>query len=92
MRLKRNYRYVERVVKGFANNRRIEILELLSKQTNLSLNDISGILNMNIKTSCEHIRKMVIAGLVIKRYNGSVVEHSLSSRGQKVLDFLKELE
>ena len=38
---------LERVVKGFANHRRIEILELLSQSPELSVVDISDKLKIN---------------------------------------------
>ena len=43
-------RALEKIVKGFANHRRIEILALISRQPNLSVLDISDELRVNFKT------------------------------------------
>ena len=88
----RTYRELERIAKGFANHRRIEIMELLKKTPELSLDNISEILNINYKTASEHIRRLVIPGLVIKRSVGNNVCHKLTSRAQSVLKFLRTLE
>ena len=85
-------RQLERIVKGFANHRRIEILILLEKTPELSLIEISDELRINFKTASEHIRRIVIAGLVMKRNVGSSVHHALTSDGKLILKFLRTLE
>lgn len=87
-----NYRRLERLVKGFANHRRIQILELLSNSPELSVNDISSTLKINFKTASEHIRRATIAGLILKRNRGSSVLHKLSPLGVTILKFLRILE
>lgn len=88
----KNFRQLERIVKGFANHRRIEILELLAKQPELSVVEITEKLKINFKTGSEHIRRLAIAGLVIKRSAGNFVRHKLSDRGEGILKFLRILE
>lgn len=85
-------RQLERIVKGFANHRRIEILFLLDKKPELSVNEISKALKINFKTASEHIRRLAIAGLVLKRNQGANVRHKLSSTGENILKFLRILE
>ncbi|MEX2014167.1 MAG: helix-turn-helix domain-containing protein [Parcubacteria group bacterium] len=85
-------RQLERTVKGFANHRRIEIMDLLAKTPELSLGEISDTLHINIKTGSEHIRRLAIAGLVMKRSDGSSVRHALTKVGNNVLKFLRILE
>ena len=87
----KSYYQVERIVKGFANHRRIEILELLSKSPEMSLADISRVLRINFRTASDHIRKMAIAGFVVKRSEGLTVRHKITSKGISVLKFLKTL-
>ncbi len=91
-KLNKTFNQLERIVKGFANHRRIEILELLSKEPELSVADISEKLNVNFKTISEHIRKMAVAGLVLKRYESSSVRHKLTGRALATLKFLKALK
>ena len=87
-----NWRKVERVVKGFANHRRLEILELLKKSPELSVDEIASSLKINMKTASEHTRRLAQAGLVLKRYEASFVRHKVTSRGLSILKFLRMLE
>lgn len=88
----KSYRQLERIVKGFANHRRIQILELLEKEPELSVAEIAEKLGINLKTASEHIRRMAIAGLVLKRSEGLNVRHKLTERGETILKFLRILE
>ncbi len=87
-----NYRKLERVVKGFANHRRLEILHLLKKQPELSVEDISERLRIGYENASDHLRKMAIAGLILKRNEGKSVRHKLTQRAEYVLTFCKTLE
>ena len=86
------YRQVERTVKGFANHRRIQILDLLHREPELSLVEIVEKLEVNIKTASEHVRRLAIAGLVMKRSEGSLVRHKLPPKASLILKFLRTLE
>ena len=92
MALKKNYRQLEGIVRGFSNHRRIEILELLFKEPELSVAEVSEKLEINFKTASEHIRRLAIAGLVMKRSESNNVRHKLSDRGLTILKFLRTLE
>jgi DNA-binding transcriptional ArsR family regulator len=92
IRLKNNHRQLERIIKGAANHRRIQILELLNNIPELSVVEISEKLNINFKTASEHIRRLAIAGLLMKRSEGSSVRHRLTPRGLSMLKFLRTLE
>ena len=86
------YRKVERVVKGFANHRRLEIMTLLRREPELSVEDIAERLNIGYQNASDHIRKLAIAGLVAKRHEGSSVRHKLTPRAESILVFCKRLE
>jgi len=88
----RNFRQLERLVKGFANHRRLEILFLVEKEPELSLAEIADKLKINFKTCSEHIRRLAIAGLVMKRNAGSSVRHATTREGKLILKFLRTLE
>jgi len=90
--IKNEFRKLERIVKGFANHRRIEILQLIEKEPELSVLEIADRLDINFKTASEHIRRLAIAGLVLKRSEGLNVRHKLSDRGASILKFLRILE
>ena len=85
-------RKLERVIKGFANYRRLQILELLKKKTELSVQEIADELAIGYENASDHIRKMAIAGLVLKRYEGNNVRHCLTDRAKTVLIFCKEID
>ena len=87
-----NFRRLERVVKGFANHRRLEILHLLHKDPELSVEDISERLNIGYENASDHLRKMAIAGLILKRNEGNNVRHKLTPRAESILVFCKTLE
>lgn len=86
------YRTLERVIKGFANYRRLEILDLLQRKPELSVDEIAEQLSIGYMNASDHIRKMAIAGLVIKRNDGPHVRHKLTPRALTVLAFCKKLE
>jgi len=88
----KNTRELEKIVKGFSNHRRIEILWLLEKRPDLSLLEIADILKVNFKTIGEHVRRLAHAGLVWKRNDAKAVRHTLSDLGKLILKFLRTLE
>ena len=85
-------RELEKIFKGVANHRRVEILTLLDSKPDLSVVDIANELRTNFKTIAEHIRKMHIAGLIFKTSKGNSVCHTLSPLGQSILKFCRILE
>jgi len=89
---KKTNRDLERIIKGFANHRRLQILKLLSKEPELSLQEISSQLNSDFKNISAHINKMAIAGLLMKRNDNKSVRHKLTRRGNVVLKFVRMLE
>jgi DNA-binding transcriptional ArsR family regulator len=91
MSKKINYRQIERVVRGFSSHRRIEILDLLKAEPELSVEEISEKLKIGYQNASDHVRKLAIAGLVMKRNEGSAVRHKLTPRGESILVFCKRL-
>lgn len=85
-------RRLERIIKGFANHRRLEILTLLNQTPELSVADIAERLHLGYENASDHVRKLAIAGLVMKRSDGPHVRHKLTARAADVLAFCKKLE
>jgi len=85
-------RQMERHLKGVANHRRIEILLLVAERGNITLGDIVESIGANQKTVGEHTRRLYIAGLIDKKYQGKFVNHSLSPYGKTFVQFLKSLQ
>lgn len=86
------FKKLERIVKGFANHRRIQILDLLKREPELSVEEITDRLKSGYTNISDHIRKMAIAGLVLKRNDGNNVRHKLTPRAESILVFCKTLE
>jgi len=80
---------LERIFKGVANHRRIQILTLVKKEPGIPLFMIAQKLSCNLKTIAEHTRRLVIAGLVDKKHLGNTVSHELSPYGEKIFLILK---
>jgi DNA-binding transcriptional ArsR family regulator len=83
---------LERIIKGFANYRRLEIALLLEKRPGLTVEDISKQLSIGYMNAGDHLRKLSMAGLVSKRPRGTSVSHTLTSRGTAILVFCKKLK
>lgn len=86
------FRQLEKITKGIANHRRIEIIALLEKYPELSVMEIAERLKVNFKTIAEHTQKLTHAGLVMKRNDANAVRHALTRLGKSILKFLRTLE
>ena len=80
---------IERYFKGAANHYRIAIIWLVAENPKITLNEIAEQLKVNIKTIAEHTRKLTLAGLIDKKYQGNNVVHTLSPYGKRFLRFTK---
>ncbi len=85
----KSYRELERMVRGFANHRRIQIMEILQKKPEMSVDEIATFLDINYKTVADHVRRLAIAGLVLKRNQDVSVRHRLTDRAESILKFLR---
>ncbi|MDO8594585.1 MAG: winged helix-turn-helix domain-containing protein [bacterium] len=88
----KTYRELERIVRGFANHRRIQILEMLKKQPEMSVDEIAAFLDISYKTVAAHVHRLAVGGLVLKRNQDVSVRHRLTSRAEFILKFLRALE
>lgn len=91
-KLRKSSQKLERHFKGVANHRRIDILILISRKPNITLEGIADNLNCNIKTISEHTRRLVQAGLINKKYQGQKVYHTLSPYGKIFFNFIKTFQ
>ena len=83
---------MERHLKGMANHYRIEILLLVAKSNDITLEDIIRDIGANPKTIGEHTRRLHNAGLINKKYRGRFVEHALSPYGKLFVRFLESFQ
>ncbi len=89
---KKRYRELETIFKGVASHRRIQIIDLLDKQSEQSVFDIAEHTSIDFRTASEHLRKLTLAGIVMKRSDGASVRHALTKRGRDILKFCRTLE
>jgi len=83
---------LERHFKGIANHWRLDIILLIAKKPDISVEEIVRTLDGNEKTIAEHTRRLTIAGLINKTYKGRNVQHILSPYGEKFVSFIKTFQ
>jgi DNA-binding transcriptional ArsR family regulator len=81
---------LERHFKGVANHRRIQILQLVANHRDITLVGIAERVKGNLKTVSEHTRRLVLAGLLEKKYEGRDVQHSLTPYGRIFIKFIDD--
>jgi predicted transcriptional regulator len=92
MSKKLEYKKLERIIKGVANHRRLQILALIDKEPELSVLEISEKLKSEFKNISAHINKMAVSGLVMKRSDSKSIRQKLTKRGIIILKFVRMLE
>ena len=81
---------LERHFKGVANHRRIQILLLVAQKRDITLRKIAESVRGNMKTVSEHVRRLVLAALIEKKYAGREVQHRLTPYGKLFTEFIGE--
>jgi DNA-binding MarR family transcriptional regulator len=84
-------RRMERIFKGAGNHYRIRILMLLGGNADYSLWAISQKLEADFRTISGHTDRLMRAGLIEKRHIGQTVYHELTPYGEKILEFIKNI-
>ena len=85
------YKLGEKIMKGVANHRRIQILQLLAQHPNLTLYEIRDGLGIANQTACEHIRRLYHSDLIQKKPFGRCTLHRLSQKGRQMVIWLTRL-
>ena len=85
------YTDLETIVKGFASQKRIAILDLIENNPDLDVDGISYSLGFGYKSVSQHLNKMLTADLITKEYEGTYVLHRITPRGRQVVAFLRRL-
>ena len=80
---------LERYFKGAANHWRIAILFVVKKYNGITVDGITQRLDGDFKNISQHTRRLVLAGLLNKKYQGRQVSHSLSPYGKFFIAFMK---
>jgi predicted transcriptional regulator len=88
----KSYKDLERIIKGTANHRRIQLLDKINETPELSVEDLAGKFDIDYRTVSSHLKRLEISGLVMKRSEGHRTRHKVTNRGAKMLKFLKKLD
>jgi DNA-binding MarR family transcriptional regulator len=81
---------LERYFKGAANHWRIAILLIVKNQGGITVEGITRELGGDFKNISQHTRRLVLAGLLSKKYKGRQVTHFLSPYGEAFLEFMNK--
>ena len=85
-------RALEQIVRGFSNHKRIGILQLLDSTPELSVGEVARAQKMSLKLSSAHLKRLIVAGLIMKKSQGKEIRHKLTKRGNYILKLLQDLE
>ncbi len=83
---------IEHFLKSFSSRKRIDILKLLYKKENLSLEEISKLVDIKTQNASLHTFKLLNAGLIAKQQNGLKVSHILTKRGKNIIEFIIKVD
>lgn len=81
-----------KILKALANEKRIEILQILAKSPSLSVGDIAEDIHLHFKSTSKHLQKLVEAGFLEQRRDGLYVVHSLKKWAERLLDNITKLK
>lgn len=81
---------LERHFKGVANHTRIKLLYIIRSHPGITVAALADQLKANLKTTSEHARRLALAGLVEKKYEGRDVRHTLSRYGRIFMRFIDD--
>jgi predicted transcriptional regulator len=91
MRQKSDYKRLEHLVRGFANHRRIAVMELLQSEPDLDVLTLSRRFKVHFKTMSAHLKRLHLSGLITKKNAGQHVVHRLTDRGEDALKYVLSL-
>ena len=86
---KRTPKQIEKYFKAAANHKRLEILLLIEKSSDIYLEKIAEYTDCDIKNVFQHVQKLYNSGLVNKKHKGKMVGHTLSPYGKRFVNFIK---
>jgi ArsR family transcriptional regulator len=70
---------LERVLKAFANKRRIEILQLLKTRKETFVGSIAEKINLSVKSTSRHLAILYAAGLIEKAQRNTSVYYRVAN-------------
>lgn len=86
-----SFKRLEKIVRGFSNHRRLQLIYLLNDNPDIELTRLAGLCAIGLPTATEHCRRLEVAGLISKRKDARKVLHALTPLGKKVIKFIETL-
>lgn len=81
-----------KILKALANEKRMEILDLLENNNDLCVFDIAKKIHLHFKSTSKHLQKLVEAGLIERSRDGLYVKHELREAVKRLLRDADKLE
>ena len=72
------------MVRGFANHRHIQIMEILKKKPEMSVDEIATFLNISYKTVADHVRRLASQGWYLNAIR-TFHRHRLTDQAEYIL-------
>ncbi len=88
---RKTFRQLEKIMKGTANHRRLQIIALLGKDPESAVVEIAKKIKVDAKTISKHLSYLESSGLVLKRSDYNYVRHKLTKNGEFILELCKVL-
>lgn len=79
---------MERILKAFANKRRLAIVKYLKKTKQATVGDIAGVIKLSFKATSRHLRVLADADIVEKDQRGLRVWYALSPTRHHIAKYI----
>ncbi len=89
---KRDILEIENIFKGLANHYRIKILVCVYNDPGITLDQITELTQGQFKTISAHVKRLVLSGLVLKKYKGKFVQHYPTQLGKIMIRVVKDIQ
>ncbi len=83
-----NLKYLEKVLKAFANKRRLLILKYLNSIKEAPVGDIAGEINLSVKATSKHLNILSAIDILEKDQRSSQMFYRASSNKNPIVEYL----
>jgi|GEM_PF-2131299 len=78
-------RKLVQILKALANEKRLKLLDVIKKNPEASICEISRVANINYKTTSAYLRKLAAAGIIIFSANKSRIRGGVNKNVKEVI-------
>lgn len=82
---------IEKVLKAFANRRRLEILQFIKEREKASVGEIAHKISLSFKSTSKHLGVLFSADLIEREQVGLQIFYSIPSDGQRIVALILNL-